>query len=740
MSDKNNNGNNSITARVVRIRYSADDSPWKVVDVETEGKKATVVGELPDIKEGIDYEFQGQWQVHKRYGEQFRADSCYPIPPKSEKGMIAYLSSGLIRGIGPKTAKKIVDKFGEETFDVITDNPERLLEVSGIAEGKKEQLVNSFKKHENLQEVVTYITGLGLSANLAVRLFEEYGDRAISILNTNPYQLTEDVFGIGFKRADDIAKATGVDPRSPHRIQAALTYVLREGAHRRGHTYLPQEELLGKTSELLSQEMKRPEDVPTDDDIKGVMLMAESSGHLRIENESVYLTQYYRCETEVAQRLAQIYRSGTVTAPPADIMEETLKKVESRLDVTYAPEQKEAIRKAFASGIMVITGGPGTGKTTIVRGILETAEILAGGLEVLLAAPTGRAARRLNEVTGHPAKTIHRLLGYTFIDGMPMFKHDEDEPLQGDVLIIDETSMVDIELAHYLLKAVPETMRIIFVGDADQLPSVGPGNFLRDLVSSDFLPVVRLTRIYRQDEVSDIVINAHRINKGELPKFQSDGGQSHFVKKSTPQDICDYVVRLVERMSESGNYSPFEFQVLSPMHRGPAGVANLNKEIQKRLNPPSPQKQELQAGGTTFRTGDKVMCLRNNYEKGQEGVFNGNLGTVEDIVSSDAVGVEETSLQIDFDGETVLYGRSELQELMLAYASTVHKSQGSEFPAVIMVLSTSHYILLQRNLFYTAATRAEDLLVLVGQPKAMYIAVQNNAVDDRYSRLSERLE
>ncbi len=740
MSQRPSQKDTSISARVLRVRYEADDSPWKVLEVETDDGLTTVVGELPEIEGGLEYEFQGRWQVHSRYGEQFRAQSCYPRPPETRRGMIAYLSSGLIKGIGPKTARKIVDKFGGETFEVIGNTPERLLEVQGIAEGKKKQLVESFEKHENLQQVVTHLTGLGLSANLAVRLYEEYGDRTLAVLETNPYRLTSDIFGIGFKRADEIARATGVDPRSRHRIEAAIIYVLRRAAQREGHTYLPEDELLAEAHELLSEHLNKP-DALTREDIRGVMLMAESSGQLRMESDSgaVYLAKHYRCETYVAQKLSQICHTGTVTAPPDDIMEGVLDRVERTLNIRYASEQKEAVQNAFANGIMVITGGPGTGKTTIVRGILEASEILGGGLRVLLAAPTGRAARRLSEVTDHPAQTIHRLLGYTYVDGAPRFQHNEDEPLQGDVLIIDETSMVDIELAYHLLRAVPETMRVIFVGDADQLPSVGPGNFLRDLVSSEFLPVVRLTQIYRQDQVSDIVLNAHRINRGEMPEFSADEADSHFVKRKSPEDMCEYVVSLFDRMMRSGRFDVDEVQVLSPMHRGPAGVANLNAQLQKRLNPPSREKREIKSGSSTYRTGDKVMCLRNNYEKGQEGIFNGNQGIVLDVLSSDEPGVEEPSLKIDFDGEIVLYGRSELQELTLAYASTVHKAQGSEFPSVIMVLSTSHYILLQRNLFYTAVTRAEDMLVLVGQPKAMYIAVQNNAVEERYSRLASRL-
>lgn len=734
-------GDKTLSGRVLRIRYSAADSPWKVLMVETDSRPVTVVGEFAEMEEGLEYDFQGEWSVHPTYGEQFRAEGCYPKPPRTERGMIAYLSSGLISGIGPKTAKRIVDRFGRETFDVITDHPERLLEVPGIAEVKKERLVESFKKHRNLQEVVTYLTGLGLSANLAVRLYAEYGDETIGVIRNNPYRLTRDIFGIGFRRADEIARAGGIDPRSPQRIGAALGFVLQQAAERAGHTYLPvtetRDQVFGLLEDIASRDGGSGE-FPSLEEIQKVLYASERDGIVRIEGEAVYLIRYHRCESRVAQRLASLLHHGEITAPPAEAMDQALRYVEGRVGIEYAPEQREAVRQAFSAGVMVLTGGPGTGKTTIVRGILEAARHLGGGREVRMAAPTGRAARRLAEVTEHSASTIHRLLGYSYVEGRPVFRHDADEPLEGDILVVDEASMIDIELADHLLDAVPESMRVIFVGDADQLPSVGPGNFLRDLVRCRAVPVVRLEKIYRQEEVSDIVINAHRINRGRAPDF-SGGGESYFARRESPEDICRRVVDLVVKLTGDGPYGLDEVQVLSPMHRGPAGVGNLNNEIQKKVNPPGARKAEITRGGVSFRVGDKVMCLRNNYTKGDSGIFNGNLGMIRNVLSPDDADVDEPTLEIDFEGELVCYGRSELNELGLAYATTVHKSQGSEFPAVVAVLSLSHYVMLQRNLIYTAVTRAERLLILVGQPRALNVAIRNNSVDERYSRLAERL-
>lgn len=726
----------SLSARVLRLRFSSDDSPWKVLVVDTDEGQATVVGEFEEIQEGMEYAFTGRWHVHPRFGEQFRADSYYPKPPRTTRGMISYLSSGLISGIGPKMAKRIVDRFGDDTFDIITHSPERLLEVPGIAETKKEQLVQSFRRHRNLQEVVTYVTELGFTANMAIRLYREYGEQTIAVIKDDPYRLTRDVRGIGFHRADEIARAEGIDPCSADRITAAIVFVLQQAAERAGHTFLPGDLLAAEVYKLLERNTGEDGAHPTEEEIAETLQSVTERGVIVREDEAVYLPHYLQCERGIAERLARIRATASMTAPPEEQLQSFIDDLQLDLGIEYAGKQKEAVSWAYRDGVMVITGGPGTGKTTIVRGILELSRRLGGGLDVLLAAPTGRAARKLSEVTDHPAHTIHRLLGYSFIDGQPVFRHDAEDPLEGDVLIVDETSMIDVELANHLLEAVPEGMRIIFVGDADQLPSVGPGNFLRDLIRSGFVPVIRLDTIFRQDEVSDIVLNAHRINGGNLPQFS--GRDCYFMEKE-PEEISEQVVRLVTRMVGGGHHGTREVQVLSPMHKGPCGVGNLNQKIQEKLNPPSRNRAELRRGGTTYRTGDKVMCLRNNYEKGMSGIFNGNLGAVLDVLTPDEAEIDEPTLLIDFDGERVTYGRSELDEIGLAYATTVHKAQGSEFPAVIVVVSLSHYIMMQRNLIYTAVTRAEERLMLIGQRRALEVAIRNNSVDERYSRLDTRL-
>jgi len=725
-------------AQVARVRYRDEDSLWSVAEFEAAEGRFVGVGEFHSIEDGMHLTLKGHWSVHPRYGKQLRVTSYEIVSPRSKAGMVTFLSSGLVRGVGPKLARRLVNRFGVEVLEVIDCEPERLLEVEGIGHTKRDQIVESIRQHRHLQDTLTYLTGLGLTVNMSLKIYREYGTEAVAVVRQDPYRLTREVFGIGFRRADAIARAQGLDPHAPSRIRAALHYCLTGASEREGHTFLPRQELVDSTARLLSAASE--EDAPSREEIKGALLMAVASGELVEDDDRVYTARLHEAERVVAARLATLVHAGLQAAPSPSVLEDTLSQVELSMHMEYAPEQRRAVVSAFRSGGMVLTGGPGTGKTTIIGGIIEAACRLAGGMRVLAAAPTGRAARRLGEVTGQEAKTIHRLLEYGFEDGHPVFRRNVQRPLEGDLLIVDESSMVDIMLARQLLEAVPPGMRVIFVGDADQLPPVGPGNFFRDLIDSEFFPVVRLNRIFRQDEVSDIVLNAHRINRGELPRFEREG-DSFFLERSGAENVGDFLVDLVEQLISNGTFSAADIQVLSPMHRGPAGVTRLNHLLQERLNPARRGLRELQVGGVAFRPGDKVMCLRNNYEKGIAGIFNGNLGIVRSVIATDDdPSAEEDGLEIDFDGEAVFYGRSEVDELGLAYASTVHKAQGSEFPAVIVPLTASHFIMLQRNLLYTAVTRAQRMLVLVGERKALAMAVRNNQVRQRYTGLARRLE
>ena len=728
--------NQTLKGTVERLRFRDEQSFYTVAELSTAQGRVVVVGEFYDIQEDAEYRVEGEWVTHPRYGQQFKVRGYQQILPTSESGIVAYLSSGLIKGIGPKTARRIVEKFGEETLSVITESPDRLLEVEGIAGKRQDQIIESLAEHRHVQDTVTFLGAHGIGLGLSLKIYREYGSRSVEVVKHDPYRLTDEVFGIGFRTADRLALKLGLHPHSPQRIRAALKYVLGRAADSMGHCYLPEDQLLEAVSKLLST---GEDGDPSREEIMGALVLAQSRDEITADGEDYYPSWLYQAETRLAERLRHLAYAARQSSHPLSSLEPMVERIEGAVGLEYAPLQRKALLETFSSGMTVLTGGPGTGKTTVVEGILHMARLLKPDVEILLAAPTGRAARRMTELTGVEACTIHRLLGYQVINGVPRFQRGGDEPLEGDILIVDETSMLDVSLAARLFEAVPTGMRVLLVGDADQLPPVGPGYFLRDLIASGLLPVVELNQIYRQEEASDIVLNAHRINAGKMPVF-TPGGDAEWVERAEPEEVgrCmrDRVRNLVFRLGMDRE----EVQVLSPMRRGEVGVEHLNQSLQQSLNPPSGNKPEIRRGQVTFRLGDKVMCIRNNYDKGAAGIFNGNIGTVRGVEYLDNhAAVTEDTLVIDFDGEEVLYGRSELDELELAYAITVHKSQGSEFRAVIMPMSTQHYMMLQRNLLYTAVTRAREQLIMVGTKKAMAMAVKNDRQKLRHTKLVSRL-
>jgi len=737
-----------LTGRVVRTIYRGSDD-YTVFVLDTGDENVTVVGSFPELQPGDEFEIGGTWTDHPRYGRQFRAHRFSEVLPDTTEGITAYLSSGLIRGVGPKIAQRIVEAFGTDALRVLEEDPERLLEIQGIAEKKKQQILSSFKQNRHLQETITRLQRYGLTLNLAMKLYREYGAEAPTVVEDDPYRLTEEVWGVGFKTADKIARAVGTRRDSPERLGAVIRYVLGQAAQRQGHLYLERPKLVQECVELLSP-LATWEAEELADKLRGVILTLAGHGDVVLEDERVYLTQLHRAEEATAQNLARLVQDGPHLRLDISHIDRDISAVERQLELELAHEQRQAVRSALAEAVTVITGGPGTGKTTIVQAILETLARLNPNTGVLLAAPTGRAAQRLGEVTGLESKTIHRLLEYTFAEGRAFFARDEHSPLEGDLLIVDESSMIDSYLANALLRAVPNGMRVVFVGDADQLPPVGPGDFLRQLIDSEVVPVVRLTRIFRQDEASDIVLHAHQINHGTRPNFRTSS-DVQFVRTEDGEDIADRVVEIVTReagpVGRGGAPMLFglkgpeaEVQVIAPMHRGPCGVAILNQRLQEALNPRREGQPELARGSTRFRTGDRVMCLRNNYQKGDSGIFNGNIGRVEQVVTADESGSEDGFLVIDFDGEIVTYTQGELDELALAYATTVHKAQGSEFPTVVLVVATQHYIMLHRNLLYTGYTRARERLYLVGSIRALHIAIKNARMRERNTRLAHRLQ
>ena len=685
------------------------------------GDTLTIVGSFPPLSPGEMLKVKGRWELNPRFGRQFKVEHFTLTLPASAKGIEKFLASGLVRGIGPVLAARIVARFGVGTIELLTKGPDRLKEVEGVGTVKLREIKKSWAEHQDIRDLIIFLQEHGVSTNLATKIYRQYGDRSFTVLRTNPYQLCLDIWGIGFKTADQIALKLGMDPGSIERVKAYILYIL-EKDNEQGHVFSYASEVREKCVTDLEVEADKA-DRALEELLKDKRAVREELG----ADAALYLPFYYQAQEEVARAIHKL--ADFPCQPPDFDLDQAVAATEKDLGLAFSALQKRAIRESFEKKILVITGGPGTGKTTIIRAVVDI--FRKWGREALLAAPTGRAAKRLAETTGRDARTIHRVLEFQPKKGA--FKKNERNPLRGEALIVDEVSMIDLPLMYHLLKAVPVAMRLILVGDKDQLPSVGPGTILRDIIESGTVDVVRLEEIFRQEKESYIVLNAHRINQGQsliFPPREDEAADFFFVRKDDEKKAFDTIMKLcswsVPRKLGLSPLSP-QIQVISPMYKGLVGVDNLNLELQKRLNPGG---EGLKAGLREYRARDKVMQLRNDYEKD---VFNGDIGTILHVDKA------KFRLFVDYDGRTVSYEKDEINDINLAYAVSVHKAQGSEYQAVIMPLMTQHFIMLQRNLFYTALTRAKRLSIIVGSFKALYIAIKNDKPVKRNSLVKEKL-
>ena len=761
----------TLRGTIERLTYHNEETGYTVAQLMPEGQSytVTVVGAMLGINVGESVLIAGEWMAHPQYGRQFKAETVRTLLPATIAGIERYLGSGLIKGIGPVTAKRIVRRFGTDTLQVIEETPARLHEVLGVGRKRVDLITRAWAEQQKIKEVMLFLQSHNVSTGLAVKIYKQYGDEAIAVVEADPYRLARDIYGIGFVTADKIARALGIATDAPERVAAGVAYVLSQAADE-GNVYLPAAELTVRACEMLEvapalvgsgiQALREAEQVWVEEPAQPGQGAAGRASVLA-EERPVYLIPFYYSEIGVTGRLRRLAETAqdrllafqsfnwaaaftALAHPPAGSAALDAKSI------TLTPRQMEAVTAALTHRIAVLTGGPGTGKTTTVRTILRLAE--AAGVRVVLASPTGRAAKRLSEATGKPAKTLHRLLEFKPTEGFA-FQRNEDNPLEADLVIVDEASMLDLLLTNHLLKAIQPGSHLLLVGDVDQLPSVGAGNVLRDIIEAieanagpappektalaattplASAAVIRLDTIFRQEAGSYIITNAHRINRGELPLLENRSAVDFFLfREEDPVKAADLVVELVqERIPRKFGLRPDDIQVLSPMHRGDVGVAALNARLQATLNPPGADKPERTVGGRIYRTGDRVMQIRNNYDKE---VFNGDMGHI------NALDLEEQSLVLGIDDRTVTYDFLELDELVHAYAVSIHKAQGSEFPAVVVPMLTTHYMMLQRNLLYTAVTRAQKLVVLVGSPRAIAVAVHNDRANERHSGLAERL-
>jgi len=705
-----------LSGIVERITYVNEDNGFCVLKIKAKGYPdlVTVVGSLAAVTAGTVLRLSGEWKMDSRFGRQFSVRDYQETLPATVAGIEKYLGSGLIKGIGPAYAKRIVSRFREDTLRILEEEAEYLIQVEGIGRKRVEMIKKAWQDQKEIKNVMIFLQGHGVTTAYAVKIFKTYGNDSIAVVKENPYRLADDIWGIGFRTADKIARQMGFDPHSYARCRSGLVYTLNELANE-GHCFAPREQLLEQGVKLL--------EIPAHLLESSLKQMLQEQTVIADQDDAVYLPSLFHSELGTARRVRQLI------AQPSPYQQADTAAVAARVamtqGITYDQVQLEAIDQAVCSKCLVLTGGPGTGKTTTTLAIIRVFQDL--GARILLAAPTGRAAKRLSEATGMEARTIHRLLEFKPPEG---FKKGTDDPLDCDVLIVDETSMVDIVLMYSLLRAVPDEAVLVLVGDVDQLPSVGPGNVLRDIIDSGTVSVVRLTRIFRQASGSAIITNAHRINRGEFPNLA--GGRDSdffFLEEDDPVRVAEAIRDLcTKRLPDYYRLDPVnDIQVLCPMQRGETGAVHLNERLQEALNPAG---APVRYGGTVFRQGDKVMQVKNNYDKN---VFNGDIGRIL------AVDKEERTLLLSFDGIHVPYDLSEMDEVVLAYATTVHKSQGSEYPIVVAPLTLQHYMMLQRNLLYTCVTRARKVMVLVGSKKAVAMAVRNNKITRRHTLLAERL-
>ncbi|MDR0827332.1 MAG: ATP-dependent RecD-like DNA helicase [Desulfovibrio sp.] len=716
----------TLRGTLERIVFHNEENCWTVLRLKLQSRAdpVTVVGTIPAPQPGTALSVTGVWVNDQRFGRQFKMESFEALLPASIDGILHYLGSGLIKGIGPRMAKRIVDKFGVDAFRILDEQSELLEQVKGISPRKLESIKKAWSEHRGIRDLIMFLQPHGISAAYAVRIFKQYGGNALDVVQENPYRLAMDVYGIGFTTADSIAMKLGFDPAGELRAEAGLLYTLRK-LNDEGHVFYPLEELIHKCADDLGAETET---------IRQALSALQGEERVVIDDlwneahepyQGVYLSRYYHYEKNIAHYLHRLLHSPKSVSFPDP--EDLLKGVLSMLPQELAEEQIKAARAALFDKLLVITGGPGTGKTTVINGIIKLFE--KRGAKVLLAAPTGRAAKRMAEATGREAKTIHRLLEYSpREDG---FQRNENHPLACGLLVIDEASMLDTMLMCHLAKALPLGSTLVLAGDVNQLPSVGPGNVLGDIMDSGTARIVCLTEIFRQAAESEIIVNAHLINHGQVPPLSNNSSPSdfYFIRRDDPEQAADLLVELVrDHIPRKFGFDPVDdIQVLSPMHRGSAGVEELNTRLQAALNKES---KRIKRGARSFCLGDKVMQIRNNYDKD---VFNGDIGRV------CQVNEEEKELTVRYEDKNVIYAQEELDEISMAYAVSVHKSQGSEYPAVVIPVLTEHYMLLQRNLLYTGVTRGKRLVILVGSPRAMHIAVNNNRTKRRFTWLDRRL-